>query len=110
MLSTKDLASVMLRCVDPVITIVTSLGYRDPFVIASNGDDNHLTKKFKSAMSGGLQSDHHLILQAFEAWNSGRKGNWPIHRIMSIPTLQYIKDVRRTIFDHLKACNLRPSK
>jgi hypothetical protein len=100
----------MLRCVDPVITIVTSLGYRDPFVIASNGDDNHLTKKFKSAMSGGLQSDHHLILRAFEAWDSGRKGNWPIHRIMSIPTLQYIKDVRRTIFDHLKACNLRPSK
>merc|ERR1712176_164420 len=103
------LASVLLRCVDPVITIVTSLGYRDPFVISSTGDDNHLTKKFKSAMSGGLQSDHHLILQAFEAWNSGRKGTWPIHRIMSIPTLQYIKDVRRTIFDNLKACNLRPS-
>jgi len=103
------LASVLLRCVDPVITIVTSLGYRDPFVIASNGDDNHLTKKFKSAMSGGLQSDHHLILQAFEAWNSGCKGNWPIHRILSIPTLQYIKDVRRTIFEHLKACNLHPS-
>ena len=60
-------------------------------------------------MSGGVQSDHHLILQAFGAWDTGRSGSWPVGKIMSIPTLQYIRDVKRQIIDHLHKCNLKPS-
>ena len=76
------LASVILKCLDPILTIVCALSYKDPFIIPNNPADKRDLKRLKQELSLDCHSDHIILVKAEKERHS--------HHI-SDATMRYIK-------------------
>lgn len=68
------LYSVILRCLDPVLTIACTLAHKDPFGIV---DKRERIKQLKSKieLSKDTYSDHMILLRVFQEWQRAQKDN-----------------------------------
>jgi ATP-dependent RNA helicase DHX36 len=57
---------VFFQCLDPVLTIASSLGFRNPFTMSLTQKGE--ADRAKLALAGGRLSDHAAYLGAFEGW------------------------------------------
>ena len=55
--------ATMLGCIEPVLTIVSLLSHRNPFVMPLN--KKNLADQAKRRFADGIQSDHFAILNAY---------------------------------------------
>jgi len=62
------LTATVLHCLDPVLTIVCCLSYRDPFVLPSEPQEKKAAAARKLELSAGTLSDHMAMLRAFNLW------------------------------------------
>ncbi|KAF5298687.1 hypothetical protein FQR65_LT09667 [Abscondita terminalis] len=60
--------SIVFKCLDPVLTIVSCLAYRDPFIIPQQANLKQLALKKQKELSGNYLSDHLTLLRAFQLW------------------------------------------
>lgn len=66
------LTSTVLHCLDPVLTIVCCLSYRDPFLLPGDPQDKKLAATRKLELAAGTLSDHMAMLRAFMLWQVAR--------------------------------------
>lgn len=68
------LYAVILRCLDPVLTIACTLAHKDPFCIV---DKRERIKQLKSKidLSKDSYSDHMILLRVFQEWQKAQKEN-----------------------------------
>ena len=68
------LYSVILRCLDPVLTIACTLAHKDPFGIV---DKRERIKQLRSKidLSKDTYSDHMILLRVFQEWQRAQKDN-----------------------------------
>ena len=86
------LASVVLKCLDPVLTIACALSYKDPFVIPTNDQDKRDLKRLKQKLSLECQSDHVLLVKAYREWQGDcYSQRSEISDYISYATMSYIK-------------------
>ncbi|GMI73277.1 ABA overly sensitive 6 [Hibiscus trionum] len=87
----------IFRCFDPVLTIVSGLSVRDPFLLPQDKKD--LAGTAKSRFSAKDYSDHMALVRAYEGWKDAeREGSayeycW--RNFLSAQTLQAIHSLRR---------------
>ncbi|KAJ9185274.1 hypothetical protein P3X46_004927 [Hevea brasiliensis] len=98
----------IFRCFDPVLTIVSGLSVRDPFLLPQDKKD--LAGTAKSRFSAKDYSDHMALVRAYEGWKDAeREGSayeycW--RNFLSAQTLQAIHSLRKQFSFILKDAEL----
>ncbi|GAV85634.1 dsrm domain-containing protein/DEAD domain-containing protein/Helicase_C domain-containing protein/HA2 domain-containing protein/OB_NTP_bind domain-containing protein [Cephalotus follicularis] len=98
----------IFRCFDPVLTIVSGLSVRDPFLLPQDKKD--LAGTAKSRFSAKDYSDHMAVVRAYEGWKDAeREGSsyeycW--RNFLSAQTLQAIHSLRKQFSFILKDAGL----
>ncbi|OMO75781.1 Double-stranded RNA-binding protein [Corchorus capsularis] len=87
----------IFRCFDPVLTIVSGLSVRDPFLLPQDKKD--LAGTAKSRFSAKDYSDHMALVRAYEGWKDaeieGSAYEYCWRNFLSAQTLQAIHSLRK---------------
>ena len=59
----------VLKCLDPILTIVCCLAYRDPFVLPPQPSEKRALHIARKKLASGTFSDHMVLLRAFQVRN-----------------------------------------
>ncbi|KAF5193581.1 Atp-dependent rna helicase protein [Thalictrum thalictroides] len=98
----------LFRCFDPILTVVSGLSVRDPFLLPQDKKDQAGTAK--SRFSAKDYSDHMALVRAYEGWKDAeREGSayeycW--RNFLSAQTLQAIHSLRKQFNFILKDAGL----
>ena len=60
------LCAVVLKCLDPILTIACTLAHRDPFVLPSQASQKRASMLCRKRFTAGTFSDHMALLRAFQ--------------------------------------------
>lgn len=95
--------AVLMQCLDPVITIISALSVKDPFLLPV-GEDAAAIIAIKKEFSDNSLSDHYMLLNAFNQWRNKKNKGWEFCRekMISGLNMQMIAGVKRLIFGHLQ--------
>uniref|UniRef100_A0A8D8YRQ8 Probable ATP-dependent RNA helicase YTHDC2 n=1 Tax=Cacopsylla melanoneura TaxID=428564 RepID=A0A8D8YRQ8_9HEMI len=97
----------VLKCLDPILTIVASLAYRDPFVIPMRASDKCAARNERKLLAGNSASDHMALLRAFQAWQEARarkqQHQFCSSRFISAGTMEMIVATRCQLLSQLRA-------
>ena len=80
------LYAVMFQCLDPILTIASSIGFRNPFTMPLN--EKHAADREKQVLAGGMPSDHAAVLCAYNRWREGGGQRFARQFYLSHPTLK----------------------
>ena len=101
------LYSVVLKCLDPILTIVCCISYKDPFILSSNPGLKKAVKQARQAFSESSMSDHMVLLRVFQGWQKARvDGNerYFCHSYqVSSSTMEMIEGIRTQLLGQLRA-------
>ena len=69
------LYGVVLKCLDPILTIVCCISYKDPFTLTANSErrTRDSAKEILAALAQGSMSDHMTLLSAFQGWQAAKQ-------------------------------------
>lgn len=95
------LYSIILQCIDPVVTIVSAMSVHDPFKLPAE-DQEIATEDIKKKFSENSLSDHRILLNVYEAWvNHTNKSRFCAQSAILNRNMEGIKRVRQFILRHL---------
>lgn len=101
------LYSVVLKCLDPVLTIACALAYKDPFLLPQAPDERKQAIQCRVKFAAGALSDHMCLLRAFQAWQKARSDGWEKafcdKNYLSPATMQMIIGMRTQLLGQLRA-------
>nr|XP_014346728.1 PREDICTED: probable ATP-dependent RNA helicase YTHDC2 isoform X2 [Latimeria chalumnae] len=101
------LCAVVLKCLDPILTIACTLAYRDPFVLPSQASQKRASMLCRKRFTAGTFSDHMALLRAFQAWQKARSDGWERafceKNFLSQATLEIIIAMRTQLLGQLRA-------
>uniref|UniRef100_A0A1Y1L8Q9 RNA helicase n=1 Tax=Photinus pyralis TaxID=7054 RepID=A0A1Y1L8Q9_PHOPY len=98
--------AIVFRCLDPVLTIVSCLAYRDPFVIPLQSNLKQLSIKKQKELGGDYLSDHLILLRVFQLWQEARssqnKKEVTEEYFISWSAMEIIYATRSQLLSHLR--------
>lgn len=101
------LYAVVLKCLDPVLTIVCCLTGKDPFVLPSQSGQKRAACMARRKLSADTYSDHMALLRAFQGWQKARSENsehlFCERHFVSSSTMSTIVAVRGQLLAQLRA-------
>uniref|UniRef100_UPI00358E8D95 3'-5' RNA helicase YTHDC2-like n=1 Tax=Myxine glutinosa TaxID=7769 RepID=UPI00358E8D95 len=101
------LYSVVLKCLDPVLTIACSLAHREPFLSPSQGSQHHTVWARRLKFAANSSSDHMVLLRAFQAWQKAYAEGWERafceRNHLSQGTMEMIIGMRTQLLGQLRA-------
>ncbi|KAM9338343.1 3'-5' RNA helicase YTHDC2 [Symphorus nematophorus] len=101
------LCAVVLKCLDPILTIACTLAYRDPFVLPAQGSQKRAALNCRKRFSSSSFSDHMALLRAFQAWQKARTDGWERSfcekNFLSQATMDMILGMRTQLLGQLRA-------
>lgn len=101
------LYSVVLKCLDPILTIVCSLACRDPFLLPSKPADKRASSLAKKKFAADTYSDHMALLRAFQAWQKakaeGYEHSFSEKSFLSVATMEMTVGMRTQLLGQLRA-------
>lgn len=62
------LVAIVLKCLDPVLTIACCLACEDPFILPANPDERKSALRRKYELVADNLSDHLALLRAYHLW------------------------------------------
>lgn len=100
------LYAILMRCLDPVVTIVSALSVKDPFMLPL-GSEGEKINGIKKEFAQDSLSDHQMLLNTYNEWsNQRRKGEFCQENYISSGNMTMIQGLRRLIMGHLKMAQL----
>ncbi|XP_057675789.1 3'-5' RNA helicase YTHDC2 isoform X2 [Corythoichthys intestinalis] len=101
------LCAVVLKCLDPILTIACTLGYRDPFVLPALGFQKKAAFQCRKHFSANSFSDHMALLRVFQEWQKacteGRERSFCEKNFLSNATMEMILGMRTQLLGRLRA-------
>ncbi|CAH1239477.1 DHX36 [Branchiostoma lanceolatum] len=64
------LFGAIFSCLDPVLTVAASLGFKDPFVIPLGKEEE--ADRRRREFAAGSKSDHLMLINAFKSWERAK--------------------------------------
>ncbi|NXC69510.1 YTDC2 helicase, partial [Anhinga anhinga] len=99
--------AVVLKCLDPILTIACTLAYRDPFVLPTLASQKRAAMLCRKRFTAGTFSDHMALLRAFQAWQKARSDGWERafceKNFLSQATMEIIVGMRTQLLGQLRA-------
>lgn len=100
------LYAILMRCLDPVVTIISALSVKDPFMLPL-GNEGEKISQIKKKFARGSMSDHQMLLNAYDEWTKQKKrAEFCQENFISNGNMFMIQGVRRLIMGHLKMAQL----
>lgn len=97
------LYSIMLRCLDPIVTIVCALSLDDPFILPAMDDERANLKEIKKDFAQNSLSDHQMLLNIFNEWSkSEHQIAFCSKNYISHNNMRMIQRVRHQVMNHLR--------
>ncbi|XP_040013730.1 3'-5' RNA helicase YTHDC2 isoform X2 [Xiphias gladius] len=101
------LCAVVLKCLDPILTIACTLAYRDPFILPAQGSQKRAALHCRKRFTSSTFSDHMALLRAFQAWQKARSDGWERvfceKNFLSQATMDMILGMRTQLLGQLRA-------
>uniref|UniRef100_A0A4W4GI73 RNA helicase n=1 Tax=Electrophorus electricus TaxID=8005 RepID=A0A4W4GI73_ELEEL len=101
------LCAVVLKCLDPILTIACTLAYRDPFVLPAQASQKRAAMLCRRRFAANTFSDHMALLRAFQAWQKARNDGWERSfcekNFLSQATMEMIIGMRTQLLGQLRA-------
>nr|XP_046231082.1 3'-5' RNA helicase YTHDC2 isoform X2 [Scatophagus argus] len=101
------LSAVVLKCLDPILTIACTLAYRDPFILPAQGSQKRAALHCRKRFTSSTFSDHMALLRAFQAWQKARSDGWERSfcekNFLSQATMDMILGMRTQLLGQLRA-------
>ncbi|XP_076620145.1 3'-5' RNA helicase YTHDC2 [Colletes latitarsis] len=101
------LYAVVLKCLDPVLTIVCSLAYKDPFVLPSQPSQKRAATAARKRFATNAYSDHMAVLRAFQGWQnaraSGKERIFCEQNFISAAVMEMVVGMRTQLLGQLRA-------
>uniref|UniRef100_A0A3B5AQ11 RNA helicase n=1 Tax=Stegastes partitus TaxID=144197 RepID=A0A3B5AQ11_9TELE len=101
------LCGVVLKCLDPILTIACTLAYRDPFILPTQSFQKRAALQCRQRFTSNTFSDHMALLRAFQAWQKARSGGWERSfcekNFLSQATMEMILGMRTQLLGQLRA-------
>ncbi|KAI4886479.1 hypothetical protein NFI96_011911 [Prochilodus magdalenae] len=101
------LCAVVLKCLDPILTIACTLAYRDPFVLPAQASQKRAAMLCRKRFAANTFSDHMALLRAFQAWQKARSEGWERSfcekNFLSQATMEIIIGLRTQLLGQLRA-------
>nr|XP_018900737.1 PREDICTED: probable ATP-dependent RNA helicase YTHDC2 [Bemisia tabaci]XP_018900738.1 PREDICTED: probable ATP-dependent RNA helicase YTHDC2 [Bemisia tabaci] len=101
------LYSVVLKCLDPILTIISCLVCRDPFMLPRQMHLKKAVSEIRKEFSADTLSDHMALLKVFQAWQVARSTHkeWSFcsENFVSAATMEMIIGVRTHLLGQLRA-------
>jgi len=101
------LCGVVLKCLDPILTISCSLAHNHPFINPTQANIKQKAIDSRLKFSAGTFSDHMCLLRAFQAWQKARTDGWEQvfceKNFMSQATMETIVAMRSQLLGQLRA-------
>ncbi|KAI5141604.1 3'-5' Rna Helicase Ythdc2, partial [Manis pentadactyla] len=101
------LCAIVLKCLDPILTIACTLAYRDPFVLPAQASQKCAAMLCRKRFTAGTFSDHMALLRAFQAWQKARSDGWERafceKNFLSQATMEIIIGMRTHLLGQLRA-------
>ncbi|XP_073514156.1 3'-5' RNA helicase YTHDC2-like isoform X3 [Phyllobates terribilis] len=101
------LCAVVLKCLDPILTIACTLAYRDPFVLPTQASQKRAAMLCRKRFTAATFSDHMALLRAFQAWQKARSDGWERafceKNFLSQATMEIIIGMRTQLLGQLRA-------
>ncbi|XP_012146608.1 3'-5' RNA helicase YTHDC2 [Megachile rotundata] len=101
------LYAVVLKCLDPVLTIVCSLAYKDPFVLPSQPSQKRAATAARKRFATNTYSDHMAVLRAFQGWQnaraSGKERAFCEQNFISAAVMEMVVGMRTQLLGQLRA-------
>jgi len=101
------LCGVVLKCLDPILTISCSLAHNHPFINPTQANLKQKATDSRLKFSAGTFSDHMCLLRAFQAWQKARTDGWEQvfceKNFMSQATMETIVAMRSQLLGQLRA-------
>ncbi|KAF7648265.1 hypothetical protein LDENG_00159620 [Lucifuga dentata] len=101
------LCAVVLKCLDPILTIACTLAYRDPFILPAQASQKRAALLCRKRFTAGTFSDHMALLRAFQAWQKARTNGWERPfcetNFLSQATMDMIIGMRTHLLGQLRA-------
>ncbi|XP_031697016.1 3'-5' RNA helicase YTHDC2-like, partial [Anarrhichthys ocellatus] len=101
------LCAVVLKCLDPILTIACTLAYRDPFILPAQGSQRRAALHNRKCFTSTSFSDHMALLRAFQAWQKARSEGWERSfcekNFLSQATMDMILGMRTQLLGQLRA-------
>ncbi|KAL0271676.1 UNVERIFIED_CONTAM: hypothetical protein PYX00_008692 [Menopon gallinae] len=99
--------SCVLKCLDPVLTIVCCLTYKEPFILPAQPAQKCALKLARKKFSANTFSDHMVLLRAFQGWQQARNSGWERafceKNFISAPTMDMVTGIRAQLLAQLRA-------
>ncbi|XP_074635335.1 ATP-dependent DNA/RNA helicase DHX36-like isoform X1 [Acropora palmata] len=91
------LFGAIFSCLDPVLTVASVLGFKDPFVSPLGKQKE--AERARAYFAGDTRSDHLALLRAFQGWEQasrgGREREFCWRNFLSGNTMKMIKDMKQ---------------
>ncbi|XP_066603297.1 3'-5' RNA helicase YTHDC2-like [Prorops nasuta] len=101
------LYAVVLKCLDPILTIVCSLAYKDPFILPSQPSQKRAVAVSRKKFAMDTYSDHMVMLRAFQGWQnaraSGKERSFCEKNFISAAVMEMIVGMRTQLLGQLRA-------
>ncbi|XP_069576764.1 3'-5' RNA helicase YTHDC2-like [Brachyistius frenatus] len=101
------LCAVVLKCLDPILTIACTLAYRDPFVLPTHSSQKRSALHCRKHFTCNTFSDHMALLTAFQGWQKARSDGWGRSfcekNFLSQATMDMILGMRTQLLGQLRA-------
>ncbi|KAK9975451.1 hypothetical protein ABG768_023491 [Culter alburnus] len=101
------LCAVVLKCLDPILTIACTLAHRDPFVLPAQAAQKRVAMLCRKRFTANTFSDHMALLRAFQAWQKARSDGWERafceKNFLSQATMEIIVGMRTQLLGQLRA-------
>ena len=108
------LHSVMLKCLDPVLTIACMLAYKSPFTLSVEQAGRKAGETARRRLAAGTGSDHMAMLRAFQEWQHARIENrerrWCRANQVSPSTMEMVVGMRNQVLAQLRASGFVKSR
>ncbi|XP_013174019.1 PREDICTED: probable ATP-dependent RNA helicase YTHDC2 [Papilio xuthus] len=104
------LYACVMKCLDPVLTIVCSLANKEPFQISMNPENRKRGSLARKDFASDSYSDHMALLRAFQAWQMARSNGteraFCAKNLICGATMEMIVGYRSQLLAQLRALSL----
>ncbi|KAK7115641.1 3'-5' RNA helicase YTHDC2-like [Littorina saxatilis] len=101
------LHAVVLKCLDPILTIVCALAYKDPFILPAQPSQRRAANMARRKFAAGTFSDHMALLRAFQMWQKARTEGWEKSfcekNFLSAACMEMVVGMRAQLLGQLRA-------
>ncbi|KAJ1349471.1 hypothetical protein KIN20_005044, partial [Parelaphostrongylus tenuis] len=101
------LFGVVLKCLNPVVTLVAALSYRDPFILALS-EEREQSNRQRDSFGKRDFSDHITLIRAFNEFNEKSPKEAAVFcrtNYLSLPAMKMIAGIRRQLL--IELCRVR---